>query len=725
MAATDLFTNLAGTTVITGGTTAPAGGTIETWLVAASTGWPAVTNLVSQFKIVEDDSVRQSEVMAVTDQGIASLTTALVTATVTTTLAVSALSSAVAAGDSIRIGTGVATQTVVASALAAIAATSISVTSFTTNAAYPIGTLIVDVTTPGASRTSWVVTRAAEGTASVVHPSGFAIVSILSTGVISGLRNEQPSSLPVSQFALLSKRYVSSDQTYNISESSLRNSRINLAGVKAADTAGPVFRIVMAGDSRSQGTGGGLPLYANCYGAKLRALLNYTFGLRTTDGAVWATDAGPFDDARIVQGTGWSITNGKNTGKTDATAFGFGGGGVFFAGTTATGTLQFNPDRNMGTDGITDTLRVFYLTNSGGGTVTVRANGVSLGTINTGSPATPGEAVATFTATRGNNAYNVDIPTVGGVQLIGFEAYDSTNPCISISNCGTSGATTTSWTTTQVAQGSAGMWSLYKPHLTFMPLGINDSNSAIGVGFITAAQYQANLVTVVNQCRATAGDMILFGDYQSSAAGQTNITPFVQGAYNAADITDSCLFDLNSRWPAGTGAQLGVAGYGLVVADLVHPSPRGHFEIADGLAQLLIEALATGFNVVSPNKPVLAQVTTAQTMPVAATDVTGLTATATFPAGRRIRLSASIGISKDTTAGGVSVRIMEGATVLQQAYQSLPANEYKYWHPFVVISPSAGTHTYKVNTTVDATTAPTNVSAAGPAQLLIEDIGAV
>jgi hypothetical protein len=77
------------------------------------------------------------------------LTAALVQGTSYTTLNVQALANAVSAGDGIVIGTGSTTQTVTASGGAAQGATSIPVTSFVANAAYPVNTQVFDnVCTP-------------------------------------------------------------------------------------------------------------------------------------------------------------------------------------------------------------------------------------------------------------------------------------------------------------------------------------------------------------------------------------------------------------------------------------------------------------------------------------------------------------------------------------------------------------------------------------------------
>jgi len=96
----------------------------------------------------------------------AQLTTALVSGTAYTTLAVSALSAAVASGDSILLTSGTDTQTFTASAAAAVGATSISVDSLAANFAYPVGTLVQDTTASAAyarvevanNTTNWVAT---------------------------------------------------------------------------------------------------------------------------------------------------------------------------------------------------------------------------------------------------------------------------------------------------------------------------------------------------------------------------------------------------------------------------------------------------------------------------------------------------------------------------------------------------------------------------------------
>lgn len=64
--AIDLFTNQASTTVASGGTTAPAQGTTETWVVASSSSFPAISGS-QQFHVADPaSSATAAEIIAVT-----------------------------------------------------------------------------------------------------------------------------------------------------------------------------------------------------------------------------------------------------------------------------------------------------------------------------------------------------------------------------------------------------------------------------------------------------------------------------------------------------------------------------------------------------------------------------------------------------------------------------------------------------------------------------------
>ena len=65
MAAIETFANVPSTTVSSGGTDAPAGGTSQSWTVASSTGFPAASTGVTQFHI--GDPQADSEIITVTN----------------------------------------------------------------------------------------------------------------------------------------------------------------------------------------------------------------------------------------------------------------------------------------------------------------------------------------------------------------------------------------------------------------------------------------------------------------------------------------------------------------------------------------------------------------------------------------------------------------------------------------------------------------------------------
>jgi hypothetical protein len=61
------FANLAQTTVSSGGTTAPAALTTETWTVADSSSFPAASSGVTQFHVADDFPGRDTELILVTN----------------------------------------------------------------------------------------------------------------------------------------------------------------------------------------------------------------------------------------------------------------------------------------------------------------------------------------------------------------------------------------------------------------------------------------------------------------------------------------------------------------------------------------------------------------------------------------------------------------------------------------------------------------------------------
>jgi hypothetical protein len=118
-----------------------------------------------------------------------------------------------------------------------------------------------------------------------------------------------------------------------------------------------------------------------------------------------------------------------------------------------------------------------------------------------------------------------------------------------------------------------------------------------------------------------------------------------------------------------------------------------------------------------------AQTTSAQSSITTAVDLTSLTVTVTVGSGRRIRVSGQVGMTIATPGGQVEVNIYEGGTQLKRSVQTLGAVTVATYQPSVVLTPSAGSHTYNLKALANAGIAATFASATDPNWILVEDIG--
>lgn len=122
-----------------------------------------------------------------------------------------------------------------------------------------------------------------------------------------------------------------------------------------------------------------------------------------------------------------------------------------------------------------------------------------------------------------------------------------------------------------------------------------------------------------------------------------------------------------------------------------------------------------------------AQRTTDQTGITTATDITGLSVTVTVGAGRRIRLHAWCPYWITTVAGDRGeIKIQEGATILAFTESTNPGTAGNFGiSAHAVITPSAGSHSYKVvfGRAAGTGTLTFGGSTTSPAFLMAEDVG--
>lgn len=106
-------------------------------------------------------------------------------------------------------------------------------------------------------------------------------------------------------------------------------------------------------------------------------------------------------------------------------------------------------------------------------------------------------------------------------------------------------------------------------------------------------------------------------------------------------------------------------------------------------------------------------------------DLTGLTVTVNVPAGRRIRITSRAYFTSTTSDGDAHVGIFEGAFQLTESRGFVGGTTQPFAaEPAIILSPSAGTHTYKLaaKRVTGTGTLTNNAWDNGPCYILVEDI---
>ncbi len=120
--------------------------------------------------------------------------------------------------------------------------------------------------------------------------------------------------------------------------------------------------------------------------------------------------------------------------------------------------------------------------------------------------------------------------------------------------------------------------------------------------------------------------------------------------------------------------------------------------------------------------------TASQTGIITEVDLINLATTITVGAGRRIKVSYHMVTSRTITDGNVSMRIKEGTVMLlNNFFSNSLANAGESRSGFVLLTPTAGVHTYKLTMLRDTGTGTVALVADPlfPASIIAEDIGSV
>lgn len=218
---------------------------------------------------------------------------------------------------------------------------------------------------------------------------------------------------------------------------------------------------------------------------------------------------------------------------------------------------------------------------------------------------------------------------------------------------------------------------------------------------------------------SVASDVINSSLYEGATELQQGRAHVTVGGSNATIITEAMLtpsagihtYKLSLSRFAGTGTLT-------MASSAVRPAFLLAEDVTGGAPALQATSVPVGVLA-------QAQTTTAQTGITTLVDLTGLSVNVVVPAGRTLKITGQTYLYTSTTNDEITMSISEGATVLASIPSTAPLGG-RGWYQYnsVIVSPSAGAHTYKLQgaVTSGAGTVTNNSAATRPSFIVVEDI---
>lgn len=135
--------------------------------------------------------------------------------------------------------------------------------------------------------------------------------------------------------------------------------------------------------------------------------------------------------------------------------------------------------------------------------------------------------------------------------------------------------------------------SVAQPHLSIIALGMNDANNT-GL----AAAYMQNMGNIITACQAQNSSVLLVAYFDVNDSRKSAWQSLIPQLYQLADKYNVALVDIYTRWGksynlAQIAGLMGASPYvGSAGSDTVHPSDKGHRDIASAIARHLIGGMA-------------------------------------------------------------------------------------------------------------------------------------
>lgn len=324
-------------------------------------------------------------------------------------------------------------------------------------------------------------------------------------------------------------------------------------------------KICSIGDSLTQG----FPLNElTAYPAQLSGLLMSQYGIKSQANSFFGNPTVGTADPRVTIGSSWASSS----------TYVPLGGLVTLTASTSTNALSFLPTTNV------DTFKIYYIINSANGVISANVNGGSATTQNTATGTNNGIGSFTVTATLGSNTVNVLWSSGGRVDVVGIEAWDSTQSWVSVLNMGVSGTTSTQWNVSTFAYSPANSaaFTAIGCNLVTIELGVNDEDDAV-----SESTFIANIQAITSAAQTAGADVLLITHEPSNPSGGGSPIAtqysFVQGERNLA-ITDNLpLVDLYLQY----GSYAAAKPYGVYADAFVHQLPAGYGNVANTILTVI------------------------------------------------------------------------------------------------------------------------------------------